>query len=61
MTIATKAIVLYYNTIIPELKQNKKYQILLDDLSDYFDQLEELTGKYINEKVSPLFEFVDAT
>lgn len=61
MEIATRAIVFYYNSQIQELKKNKKYDMFLDDLSDYFDQLEGLTGKFIKEQISPLFEFVDAT
>lgn len=61
MTIATKAIVFYYNSIIQELKQHEKYKMFLDDLSIYFDQLEGLTGKFIKEKISPLFDYIDAT
>jgi hypothetical protein len=61
MAIATIAIFFYYNSIIQELKKYKKYDMFLDDLSDYIGQLEGWTGKYIKEKISPLFDFVDAT
>jgi hypothetical protein len=61
MEAATTAVVFYYSSVIRELKSGGKYAMFLDNLSDYFPQLEKLTGAFIQQKVSDLFAFVDAT